>query len=214
MPNTIRDLSELLTLFADNNSNQITAQDIRDLIVTTDAWRFSGDYYDLENAPILGTLSSQDSDDVVIEGGSLSNISSLDIQGQINSGLELSATSFSTTKMSVRSGLLNFKSVLQKEIFSVPVNYMFLIDAMEVVTTNILGVNSSLKARFGSNLDYDEYYSPTEIKSFSTGDRHLIEIPQNATMSGKSVFFGVTVASSAEIHQGFAIVHGSLIRTV
>jgi len=214
MSNTIRDLSELLTLFADNNSNQITAQDIRDFIVTTDAWRFSRDYNDLENTPPLGTLSSQDFDNVNIEGGSLNNISSLTIQGTINSGLELAPNSFSTMKVSVRSPIVSFKSVAQTEIFAVPSDHMFLIDSMEVITTSIEGFDSLLRVRFGSNTNYDEYYTSSEINSSAIGDRHIIEIPQNATLSGKSVMFGVTVSSSAESHEGLAIVHGSLIRLV
>jgi len=211
MSNTIRDLSELLTLFADNNSNQITAQDIRDLIVTTDSWRFSGDYNDLDNTPNLGTLSSQDANNVNITGGNLSNIN---VSGSFNTGLDLSPYSFSTSKLSVRSAIVDLKQVAENEIFAVPANHMFLIDSMEIITTSISGVNNSLQARFGNNSNPQEYYEPNQIKNFSVGDRHIIEIAQNAALSGCIITFGIVEASTANYHEGFGLIHGSLIKLI
>jgi hypothetical protein len=217
MSNTIRDLSELLTLFADNNSNQITAQDLRDLIVTTDSWRFSGDYNDLYNMPSLGTLSSQNSNNVNISGGSLSNInnlqaSQLSISGIINTGLNLAVNSFSTAKVSIRSPIVNLKQIAENEIFTVPDNFMFLIDSMEILTTSISGINNSLQARFGNNLNPEEYYSASQINNFNIGDRHIVEISQNAAIPGSTVTFGVVSGSSASFHEGAGIIHGSLIK--
>lgn len=212
MSNTIRDLSELLVLFADNNSNQITAQDIRDFIVTTDSWRFSGDYEDLYNLPDLGTISSQDSDDINITGGSLSSISYLEVLGSINPGFELLPGTFSTTKTSIRSPLIDFKQLSESEIIVVPSGYMFLFDGMEVVTTSITGENSSLSVRFGSSSNSDEFFPSTQIKSHSVGDRHIIDVAQNAVMSGKTITIGVTAASSATLHEGFGVIHGNLIK--
>jgi hypothetical protein len=217
MSNTIRDLSELLTLFADNNSNQITAQDLRDFIVTTDSWRFSGDYNDLDNKPNLGSLSSQNSNNVNINGGNLSNVSSiqtnqLSISGSINTGLNLSANSFSTAKVSIRSPIANLKQVNENEIFTVPENCMFLIDSMEMLTISIVGTNDALQARFGNTSSPEEYYSSSLIKNYNVGDRHIIEMAQNAAIPGSVVTFGVVVGSNAETHQGVGIIHGSLIR--
>lgn len=214
MSNTIRDLSELLTLFADNNSNQITAQDIRDFIVTTNSWRFSRDYNDLENLPSLGSLSSQDANNVNITGGNLSNINNLSVTGSISTGLSLPADCFSTTKLTVRSPIIDFKVTGDVEIFSVPTGYMFLIDSMEVLTTSIFGSNNSLSIRFGTESNPEEYYSPSLISSSNIGDRHIVDIAQNASLSGNSITFGVEVASSADVHRGVGIIHGSLIKTI
>lgn len=214
MSNTVRDLSELLTLFADNGNNQITAQDLRDFIVTTDAWRFSGDYNDLENAPDLGTISSQDSNNVSITGGNLSNISSLNLSGSLNTGLILPPGSFSTARISIRSPIVDLKQVGENQILTVPNNYMFLIDSMEILTTNITGTNNSLQARFGTSLNPQEYYEPSQINSFNLGDRHIIEVSQNAATSSSSITFGVVSASSADVHEGVGIIHGNLIKII
>lgn len=214
MSNTIRDLSELLTLFADNNSNQITAQDLRDFIVTTESWRFSGSYEDLENLPQLGTLSSQDSNNVTISGGTLNNISEISFNGSINPGINLSADSFSTTKVVIRSSIVDFTSVSENEVFSVPEYYMFLIDSMEILTTKIFGTNISLQARFGSNINSNEYYESSLINNFNVGDRHIIDVAQNAVVSGKIVTFGITTPSSAETHEGVGIINGTLLKIV
>ena len=211
MSNTIRDLSELLTLFADNNSNQITAQDLRDLIITTDSWRFSGDYNDLYNLPNLGTLSSQNSSNVSITGGTLSNIN---LAGSFNTGLSLPPDSFSTLKVSVRSPIVDLKQVAESQIFTVPADHMFLIDSMEILTTNISGANESLQARFGSISNPEEYYSPSQINNFNIGDRHIVEIAQNAAVPGSTITFGVVVGSSATLHEGVGLIHGSLIKTI
>lgn len=211
MSNTIRDLSELLTLFADNNSNQITAQDLRDLIVTTDSWRFSGDYNDLYNTPNLGTLSSQNSNNVNITGGTLSNIN---VSGSFNTGLSLSPYSFSTSKLTIRSPIVDLKQVAENEIFTVPASHMFLIDSMEILTTSISGINNTLQARFGNNSNPQEYYEASQINNFNLGDRHIIEIAQNAAISGSTITFGVVSASSAAYHEGVGLIHGSLIKVV
>jgi hypothetical protein len=211
MSNTIRDLSELLTLFADNNSNQITAQDLRDLIVTTDSWRFSGDYNDLYNTPDLGTLSSQDSNNVNISGGTLSNIT---ISGSFNTGLTLAPDSFSTSRLSIRSPIVDLKQIAETQIFIVPANHMFLIDSMELLTTSISGRNESLRARFGNNSNPDEYYSSSQINNFNTGDRHIVDVAQNAAVPGSIITFGVVVGSSALFHEGVGLIHGSLIKVV
>jgi len=211
MSNTIRDLSELLTLFADNNSNQITAQDLRDLIVTTDSWRFSGDYNDLENLPTLGTLSSQNANNVNITGGNLSNIT---VSGSFNTGLDLYPYSFSTSKLSIRSAIVDLKQIAENEIFTVPASHIFLIDSMEILTTIISGTNNTLQARFGNSIDPQEYYLPSQINNFNSGDRHIIEVAQNASLSGTTITFGVVTPSSADYHEGFGLIHGSLIKVI
>jgi hypothetical protein len=218
MSNTVRELDDLLTLFADNNSNQITAQDIRDFIVTTDAWRFGGNYQDLYNLPTLGTLSSQNSTDVNISGGTLNGLNNvqtlqLSVTGLLNTGVNLSANAFSTAKISIRSAIVDLTKIGETNIFTVPANYMFLIDSMEILTTMIAGTNTTLQTRFGNNFNSSEYYASNIIKNNSVGERHIIEIAQNAALSGSIVNFGVTTPSSAPMHEGAGIINGTLIKT-
>lgn len=197
MSNTIRELDDLLNLFADNNSNQITAQDLRDFVVTADSWRLN-------------------SNNINITGGTISGISTLEasyinVDGFLNTGVQLSTNSFSTSKISVRSPITDLTKISQTEIFSVPVDYMFLIDSMEILTINISEPDLNLEIKIGNNLKDDEYHLVSNFSFSNVGDRHVIDVPQNASLSGSTINFTVASPSSSSTHQAVCIIHGTLI---
>jgi hypothetical protein len=154
----------------------------------------------------LGSISTQDFDDVNITGGSIS------VSGQFNTGFILLGGSYSTSKMSVRSSLMNFKSEESVQMFSVPIGYLFLIDLMEILTTEITNPSEAPSVRFGYDTELSAFYGPNKTMSNELGFRHIIESPQNAVTEGKNVTFGITSGSSAESHLGYGIISGYLVK--
>lgn len=200
MSNTIRELDDLLNLFADNNSNQITAQDLRDFVVTADFWR-------------------SNNNNVNITGGTISGISTLEasrisVDGFLNTGVSLSGNSFSTSRVSIRSPISDLTQIAQIEIFSVPSDYMFLIDSMELLTISISEPDSNLRIKIGNSLKDDEYYENSSVNFNSTGDRHIIDVAQNATLSNSTINFTIINPSSSLTHQGVCIIHGTLMKII
>lgn len=124
----------------------------------------------------------------------------------------LEANSSFIEKLSIRSSYVDFTQVQSVNIFSVPEGYFFLIDALEIITTQIQSPGVSPVISFGNNLNYNEYCLPTNIVSSSVGDRHIIENPQNAASENLSICVKVHAASSSVIHGGFALITGNLIK--
>lgn len=154
----------------------------------------------------LGTLASQNQDNVTITGGSIS------IDGLFNVGLVLSSNSFSTAKMCARSPVTNFVDVAEVPIFTVPEGYMFLVDSMEIITISISGADIPPKVRFGVLGNEGLFYPPARTTSNSFGDRHIVENPQNGVDAGSVVSFGITEVSTAISHTGVAVVSGYLLK--
>lgn len=154
----------------------------------------------------FGTLALQDMDNVTITGGTIS------IDGLFNVGLSLSSNSFSTAKVCARSPITDFRTVADTPIFTVPSGYMFLVDAMEVITTVISGAGTPPKVRFGTVGSEDVFYAASRTTSNSFGERHVIENPQNGVDAGSVVSFGIAEASTATLHRGAAVVTGYLLK--
>ena len=134
------------------------------------------------------------------------------VAGSFNTGVTLASNSVSTGRISVRSPIVNFKTVQETSIFTVPSGYMFLIDTMEVVTTAASGSGDAPTMRFGNTGYSAAYYDPSVISSSSVGARHVIEHPQNGAVAGTVVTVGVTVASALTSHSGVGIVTGYLLK--
>jgi hypothetical protein len=117
-------------------------------------------------------------------------------------------------KTTIRSPEVDFKFIGEVDIFEVPPDYMFLIDSMEVVTKTIDNPIDSPVIRFGNSQNPEAYYQNSTVFSNSLGARHVMEIPQNAIYEGTIVTFGVSAPSTADLHTGYAIVYGSLIRVI
>ena len=132
------------------------------------------------------------------------------IRDNINE-ITLSQNSKCVNKISIRSPIIDFTSQGETNIFSVPSGFMFLIDSMEILTTQITGADVAPSFRFGNASNNQAYYSENATTSNSMGARHVIENPQNGIVAGITIKFGITVASTASSHEGVAIVNGSLI---
>jgi hypothetical protein len=126
--------------------------------------------------------------------------------------ISLNSGSDFTSKMTIRSSIIDFKQEADIEMFTVPVGYMFSIDYMEILTTSISSPGSPPTVRFGNSSEYAAYYSDSVSNSNDLGARHIIEDPQNAVQGGTTVTFGVTSASTASLHMGSGIVSGHLVK--
>ena len=124
---------------------------------------------------------------------------------------QLAAGSTQYNLICLRSEIVNFKSVGDTNIFTVPVDHMFLIDKMEIVTTAISSADNSPSVRFGKSGSLDEFHESSPANTISLGERHIIESPQNGVAAGSIVTFGITEASTAASHYGCGIVTGYLL---
>ena len=138
---------------------------------------------------------------------------SMSVDGNFNTGVTLGTNAFPTGKISVRSAIVDLKTVADTTIFTVPTGYMFLVDTMEIVTTSVTSPSAAPVVQFGNGGDGDAYYGPNQVTSNSVGARHIIENPQDGVVAGTAVAFGVTTASTASAHSGVGIVTGYLMKT-
>jgi hypothetical protein len=129
---------------------------------------------------------------------------------KLNPGVTLIYGATPSPKISIKFPI-DFKTVSESSIFEVPINHMFLIDSMEVITTLISGAATPPTVRLGNTSVANAYYGPTQVTSNSVGARHIIENPQDGVAAGTTVTCGVTVASTATSHNGFIKVSGELI---
>ena len=130
----------------------------------------------------------------------------------VSTPISFSEGSDFTSKITVRSQIIDFTTSANVEIFTVPVGYMFSIDYMEILTTSISSPNAPPTVRFGNAAQQDAYYSAMTTNSNELGARHIIEDPQNAVEGGTTVTFGITVPSSASSHMGSGIISGHLVK--
>jgi hypothetical protein len=129
----------------------------------------------------------------------------------LGSNPELATGGSQCNVISLRSKLVDFKLVAETIIFTVPSGHMFLIDKMELITTSISSAGNPPSIRFGKTDSYDEFYESTQANTNGLGERHIIESPQNGVVSGSSITFGITEASTASSHYGFGIITGFLL---
>jgi len=115
-------------------------------------------------------------------------------------------------KIILKSAIVDFKIIAETNIFTVPTGYMFSMDTMEILTTSINTPVSAPFIHFGTSLDDDAYYTVDQTQSNNTGERHIIENPQNAISAGTIVTFGITIASTATAHSGCGIISGTLFK--
>jgi len=144
----------------------------------------------------------------------LGNINTIyaNVNGALNTGSILAPGSFSTSKVSIRSKIIDFKIQQETELFEVPPGYMFLVDSMEIITTSIVSPRIAPTVRFGYNGANSSLYGPKKIESNSKGYRHIIENPQSGITEGNALTFGVTITSSATHHEGVGVINGYLLK--
>lgn len=138
MSDRVRTVNELLAIFADNNSNQITAQDLRDFVVTTDNWRSHSHSLNLsfllsdnssisiENDDVInlfggtGIQTRKDSGNIVIDGfsGDYNDLinkpssSNVTITGGTITGISTLESSY------INSSFINTGLILESNTFS------------------------------------------------------------------------------------------------
>lgn len=156
----------------------------------------------------LGTLSTQNSSSVAITGGEIT------VNGQFNTGVTLSANSYSTAKISIRSAIIDFTVAGEVQLFTVPIGYFFLIDEMEVITLSISSPAEPPLFTFGNTSSSTAYYGPGLCKSNSTEFRHVIQSPQNGVVENTTVTFNIQEASTAGVHTGIGIITGYLVSAI
>jgi len=154
----------------------------------------------------LGTIGTQNSDDVSITGGSIS------LSGQFNTGVVLPGESYSTSKISVRSSLVDFKSTDSVQIFTIPGGHFFLIDEMEIITSSISSPGEAPVVSFGNAASSNAYYGPGLSRSNQADSRHTIQYPQGLINENTVVVFHIDEASTAQEHLGFSLVTGYLFK--
>jgi hypothetical protein len=87
----------------------------------------------------------------------------------LGSNPELASGVTQSNLISIRSQLVNFKSVGETNMLTVPAGCMFLINTMEVLTTSISSPNSPPVVRFGKSSSPDEFYGPAIAYTNSVG---------------------------------------------
>lgn len=110
------------------------------------------------------------------------------------------------------SPLVDFKTTGETSIFTIPSGYVFFIDKMEVLTTVITSAVAAPYIRFGKDGTPAAFYGSAQSQSNSLLSRHVIDTPQDGEAAGATITFGVTTASTAIEHKGFAVVKGYLMK--
>lgn len=163
--------------------------------------------------PILdsGELGYDHSSKTLKIGDSSNNWAGL-VSLRLSGNPNLEANSLQSNLICVRSPLLNFKTVADTNIFTIPSGYIFLIEKMEIITTVIESAGNAPTVRFGNSNSYSAYYGPTAAETNANGSRHIIQNPQSAILENTIVTFGITSASTATSHYGYALLTGFLIK--
>lgn len=118
----------------------------------------------------------------------------------------------SITQISIQSNILDFKEVQSINIYTVPSGYVFLFDEREILTTNISSPATPPSVSFGNELDSTAYENTFQTTSNSLNSRHIIENKEDAISANTTIVFNVVTGSTASIHEGAAIIKGSLVK--
>jgi hypothetical protein len=148
--------------------------------------------------------------------GTNSLASSLKIKEFLLGVGELETNSTGAGLICFRSPSVNFKTVSDTAIYTVPSDYLFLLNTMEVLTTSISGAGTAPTIRFGyggGSPDYDSYLSARVTTSNSEYSRHIFDKPKNAINSSTILTGGVTIASTATSHSGYFLITGFLVKS-
>lgn len=162
--------------------------------------------------PVLddGELGYDKTSKLIKIGDASSNWSSLP-ETLLSVGPSMSADATKTNYLVMVSPVINFKSVADTEIFSVPQNHVFFIDEMEILTTSIATAGTAPQVRFGKTGSLSAFLAATQSQSNSFLARHIIDSAQSGQEGGTTVTFGITSASTAAEHKGVAIIKGFML---
>lgn len=118
-----------------------------------------------------------------------------------------SSTNFKT----VRSNKINFKTSTNYRLYTVPANYLFLVDSMEIISSDVQNSADAPYISFGNSSDSGAYTPGMQTTSNSQYSRHILNNPQDAIPAGTVLTVSILTGSTATIHSGHCIFKGSLI---
>jgi hypothetical protein len=127
----------------------------------------------------------------VIQGG-LFSTSSITSVGTLTSGVWNASVIGSlyggtgiasySSKVSIRSPLIDFSQTGDIEIFTVPAGYVFSMDSMEVMTKVVTDPDSAPSIRFGDGIDFEAYCSERTVTIEEIGSRYIMQNSYNSIL--------------------------------
>lgn len=112
----------------------------------------------------------------------------------------------------IKSNKINFKQTGLYNLYTVPNNHFFMIDEMEILTSNLSNAGDAPYIKFGNLTNDQEYQIATQTTSNSQYSRHIFANPQDAITGGNSLIFTIATGSTAVMHSGYGIIKGYLIQ--
>ena len=112
----------------------------------------------------------------------------------------------------IKSNKINFKQTGLYNLYTVPNNHFFMIDEMEILTSNLSSAGDAPYIKFGNLINDQEYQTATQTTSNSQYSRHIFANPQDAVTGGSSLIFTIATGSTAIMHSGYGIIKGYLIQ--
>lgn len=111
----------------------------------------------------------------------------------------------------IKSPKIDLKSTGSYSLYTVPDNHLFVIDSMEIITSDILSPSSAPFIEFGNTTSLNAYQASTQTTSNSQYSRHIFNNPQDAIPAGTILTVTINTQSTAIAHLGFLIFKGYLI---
>jgi hypothetical protein len=119
--------------------------------------------------------------------------------------------SLDSSQFYIKTNKINFSTTGLYNIYTVPSGYMFLIDTMEVITSDMSNASSAPFVSFGNTISGSVYTNNIQTTSNSQYARHIFNNPQNAIPQNTIITASITQGSTAVTHSGYLTCRGSLI---
>lgn len=111
-----------------------------------------------------------------------------------------------------QSQRINFKTTGNFNILTVPNNTLFLIDSMEVITSDISSPNfTAPTVRFGNTSDFAAYQNTILTTSNFPYARHIFDNPQNAVPALTTITASIISGALSSTHSGYLLYKGTFI---
>jgi hypothetical protein len=106
--------------------------------------------------------------------------------------------------------LINFQTVTDTNMFTIPTGFTFNTNDLEVITkTGTPGVPATV--RFGVSTDRDKFQTAIQTTSNVPNERHIFASPEPGENAAVILSAGVTSGSNAA-HTGYFILRGYLLK--
>lgn len=107
---------------------------------------------------------------------------------------------------------INFLNTGIYNLYQIPVNYLFNIDSMEIITTDSVAVTGAPWIEFGNNNNISGYFSLFQTISTGILARDIRNSPSDAISGGLTLNATVYSGTTGFAHSGFLIIRGYLIK--